>query len=96
MGVEYVLDKYVDFGERLHLRGTVSPKCKQDIPFVIRDARWELYNSAGVLEAEGVCEINGHELDALVEPKNTGRYKFKFIYSVADEIWVDQVRLKVY
>ena len=76
MGVEYVADKYVDLGERIHIRGTVRPKCSQGIPFVIRDARWELYNSAGVLEAEGACEINAHELDAIVQPKSTGRYKF--------------------
>lgn len=96
MGVEYVADKYVDLGERIHIRGTVRPKCNQDIPFVIQDARWELYDSKGALEAEGVCEINGHELDAIVQPKGTGRYKFKFVYNVADETWVDQVKLRVY
>lgn len=96
MGVEYVEDIYVDLGERIHIRGAVSPKCNQDIPFVIRDARWELYDPKGELEAEGTCVINDHELDALVEPKSTGRYKFKFIYSVADEIWVDQAKLRVY
>ncbi|MFR1762200.1 hypothetical protein [Frisingicoccus sp.] len=95
MGVEYVADKYVDLGERIHLRCVVRPKCDQDIPFTIKNARWELYNSAGVLEDEGECEISGHELDAMVQPKGTGRYKFKFIYEVADEIWVDPVKLRV-
>ena len=95
MSVEYAADKYVDFGEKIHIRGTVRPKCNQDIPFTIRSARWKLYNPMGVLEAEGECEINGHELDAMVQPKGTGRYKFKFIYEVADEIWVDPVRLRV-
>ncbi|WP_418751215.1 hypothetical protein [Frisingicoccus sp.] len=96
MGAEYVADKYVDFGERIHIRGTVRPKCNQDIPFAIKSARWELYTSMGILEAEGKCEINGHELDVLIEPKGRGHYKFKFIYSVADEIWVDPVKLRVY
>ncbi len=95
MSVEYVADKYVDFGEKIHLRCVIRPKCGQDIPFSIRSARWELYNPMGVLEAEGECEINGHELDTLVQPKGTGRYKFKYIYEVADEIWVDPVRLRV-
>lgn len=95
MGVEYAADKYVDLGERIHLRCVVRPKCDQDIPFAIKSARWELYNSAGVLEDEGECEISGHELDAMVQPKGTGRYKFKFIYEVADEIWVDPVKLRV-
>lgn len=95
MSVEYVGDKYVDAGERIHIRCIVRAKCSQDIPFSIRGARWELYNPMGVLEASGECEINTHELDALVQPKGTGRYKFKFIYEVADEIWVDQVKLRV-
>lgn len=95
MSVEYAGDKYVDAGERIHIRCVIKPKCNQDIPFTIKSARWELYNPMGVLEAEGECEINGHELDAMVQPKGTGRYKFKFIYEVADEIWVDPVRLRV-
>lgn len=53
MGVDYVDDKYVDFGEKIHLRCVIRPKCEQDIPFSIRSARWELYNPMGALEAEG-------------------------------------------
>ena len=48
-----------------------------------------------VLEAEGECTVNGHALDALIQPKMTARYRFKYIYQVADETWVDVIRLRV-
>ena len=48
-----------------------------------------------VLEAEGECTVNGHALDALIQPKMAARYRFKYIYQVADETWVDVIRLRV-
>lgn len=95
MSVKYVSEIYVDVGERIHIRSIVKPVCGQDLPFEIRSARWELIDSDDVLESSGECKINGHELDALVQPKKEDRYKFKYIYEVADEVWVDVVKLKV-
>lgn len=48
-----------------------------------------------VLEAEGECTVNGHTLDALIQPEISARYRFKYIYQVADETWVDVVRIRV-
>lgn len=96
LSVKYVSDPiYVDLGERFHIRSVVKPVCEEEIPFSIRSAKWELYDSEKNLEASGECTINGHELDALIEPKNTGRYTFKYIYEVADENWVDVLQLRV-
>lgn len=96
MSVSYVAEMDIDLGERIHIKSIVKPRCGQDIPFTIHAARWELWDSGGVLESEGECVINGHELDTLIQPqKADSRYTFKYIYEVADEIWVDQVRLKV-
>lgn len=95
MSVRYVGEMYIDLGERIHLRSIVKAKCEKDIPFVIRNARYELYDQYGELEDHGECLINGHELDVLIHPQNIGTYKFKYIYEVADEIWIDVLRLKV-
>lgn len=100
MSIRYVADIYIDIGEEIHIRGTVKPVCGQDIPFQIRSARWELhrekdYGECTIKEAEGDCIVEGHILDALIRPEETGRYRFKFIYQVADETWIDVVRLRV-
>lgn len=90
----YVAEMCIDLGERIHIRSEVRPRCEENIPFVIRRARWELFYDEN-LESEGECDINGHQLDALIQPQKKGRYTFKYIYEVADEIWIDKVRLKV-
>lgn len=95
MSIAYVADIYVDAGEKIHIRSEVKPKCEEELPFSIHSARWELWNPDSVLEQTGECSINGHELDALVQPQKTGTYKFKYIYEVADEIWVDVLKLRV-
>ena len=61
-------------------------------PFEIKAARWELYREDWekgevVLEAEGECTVSGHTLDALIQPEMAAKYRFKYIYEVADEIW---------
>lgn len=95
MSVQYVAEISIDLGEKIHIKSEVKPKCEQDITFSIRTAKWELYTMGGDLEASGDCAINGHYLDALIQPQKTGMYKFKYIYEVADEIWIDCVRLRV-
>lgn len=95
MSVQYVAEMNIDLGEKIHVRSIIKPKCEQDIPFSIRSARWELYDPGGSLEEQGECTINTHEIDAFVSPQKTGSYRLKYIYEIADETWVDNVRLRV-
>lgn len=95
MSVQYVAEITIDQGEKVHVRSIVKPKCEHYLPFVIRSARFELYAPDGKVEAEGECSITDHELDALIEPKGTGTYRLKEIYEIADEVWVDNVKIKV-
>ncbi|MDO5539397.1 MAG: hypothetical protein Q4F83_04905 [Eubacteriales bacterium] len=95
MSVQYVAELQIDHGERLHVKSVVKPKCEHYLPFLIRSARYELLNPNGIVEAEGDCSISDHELDVLIEPQKTGTYRLKYIYEIADEIWVDNVRIKV-
>ena len=46
------------------------------------------------LENSGDCEINGHELAAFISPQKVGTYRFKYIYEIAGETWVDNVKIK--
>lgn len=95
LSVQYVAEMYVDLGEKIHVRSLIKPKCNQEIPFTIRTARWELYDSGGNIEDFGDCIITDHMIDAFVNPQKIGTYKLKYIYEIADETWVDNVRLKV-
>lgn len=84
-----------DIGEKRHVRTTVKIVSGEELPFLIRTARWELWDEEEALEAEGECHIDEHELDAYVNPRKPETYTLKFIYEVADEIWVDPVRVVV-
>ena len=39
--------------------------------------------------------IEEHELDAYINPLKIERYTLRYIYEVADEIWVDKLRVVV-
>lgn len=93
--VRYIDSVYVDVGEKIHIFNEVKPVNGDDVTFSIISAKWELYDSDEVLEAEGECIVNGNVLNALVQPEKVDWYKLKFIYEVADEIWIDVYRLKV-
>lgn len=95
MGVQYVAEMQIDQGEKIHVKCIVKSKCEHYIPFVIRSARYELIDPDGRIEAQGECSISEHEIDALVEPVRSGTYRLKYIYGIADEVWVDNVKLKV-
>lgn len=95
MSVLYVAEMDIDLGEQIHVRSIVKPKCEQDLPFTIREARYELIDPDGNIEDSGDCTITGHEIDAFIGPQNEGKYRLKYIYEIADETWVDNVRLKV-
>jgi len=47
------------------------------------------------VEDSGVCNINDHTLDALIEPQKMGIYCLRFMYKIADETWVDNYKIKV-
>ena len=98
LSVAYVAEVRSDLPEERWLRAVIKPKCEADLPFVIDSARWELYykNDDGEdeLESSGDCEINRHELAAFISPKNAGTYRFKYIYEIAGETWVDNVKIR--
>lgn len=95
MSVLYVGEMNVDLGEQFHVKCEVKPKCEQELPFEIKLARYELIDLNSEIEDQGECMINGHVLDAFISPKKEGRYRLKIIYQIADETWVDNIRLKV-
>lgn len=45
-------------------------------------------------KGSGDCEINRHELAAFISPKNAGTLRFKYIYEIAGETWVDNVKIR--
>ena len=98
LSVSYVATVQYDLPEARYLRAEVKPKCNEDIPFSIDKARWELYykNDDGedILEASGECTVKEHEISAYIQPKNEGTYRFKYIYEIAGEIWVDNIKIK--
>ena len=47
------------------------------------------------MEDSGDCRIDEHEIDAIIAPRMIGTYRLKYIYEIADETWVDNVKLRV-
>ena len=84
-----------DFGEKRHVRTTVKIISGEDLPFLIRTAKWELIDESEIIEDSGECIIDEHELDAYISPQKIESYTLRFIYEVADEVWVDKIRVVV-
>lgn len=95
MSIQFIGDKYIDLGEKIHIRAIVHTVCEEEIPFVIRNARYELIDQNGIIEDSGDCTIQEHTIDSLIEPQNTGKYELRLIYDVGDETWVEPIRLRV-
>ena len=95
MGVQYIGYKYIDLGEKIHIRAEVKTVGDEDIPFTIRNARYELLDPEGTIEDTGYCTITEHIIDALVEPLAKGKYELRLIYEIADETWIEPIRLRV-
>lgn len=101
MSIKYVADIYIDLGEDVHIRSKVHPECGDETAtFTIESAKWELYHvdslsSTASLEDSGTLAIEEHILDALICPQQTGTYRLKYIYQIADETWIDVMRLRV-
>lgn len=84
-----------DFGEKRHVRTSVELVTGEDLPFQIRTAKWELIDDSGVVEDSGECMIDEHKLDAYISPQKEETYTLQYTYEVADEIWVDKIRVVV-
>lgn len=79
-------------GEEKHIRLIVHATNNE--PFVIRQARWELY-CAGNSEASGDCVIDDHIIDAKVAPTRKTTYQLDVIYQVADETLIERIDVVV-
>ena len=94
MAIRYVdSNTIMDLGEKIRFKSKVKPVCGVDIPFSIISADYELIFVD--VEDSGVCNINDHTLDALIEPQKMGIYCLRFMYKIADETWVDNYKIKV-
>lgn len=91
----YVAEMTLDLGERIYIRSIVKPQCDKEVPFKIRNARFELIARSGI-EAEGDCSIQEHEISAFIAPMQKGTYTLRYIYEIADETWVDVMKIQVY
>lgn len=83
-----------DLGEKRHIKMTVKPICGDDIPFIIRNAKWQLTLYGDVVDS-GECTVTDHELDLLICPNTAGDHVLKITYEIADEVWVDQIIVEV-
>ena len=64
--------------------------------FNILDATYVL-QKMGNQEAEdsGACVIREHIIDTVITPKEPGTYKFQVTYTIADEVLIDTVEVRV-
>lgn len=101
MAIRYVdSNTIMDLGEKIRFKSKVKPVCGVDIPFSIISADYErifvdVDAETETVEDSGVCNINDHTLDALIEPQKMGIYCLRFMYKIADETWVDNYKIKV-
>lgn len=101
MAIRYVdSNTIMDLGEKIRFKSKVKPVCGVDIPFSIISADYELIfvdvdAETETVEDSGVCNINDHTLDALIEPQKMRIYCLRFMYKIADETWVDNYKIKV-
>lgn len=102
VSIKYVADIYIDLGEDVHIRSKVHPVCEDETAtFIIESAKYELYHvdsMSGDVELEANDDLSiedDHILDALINPQKTGTYRLKYIYTIADETWVDVMKLRV-
>lgn len=94
MSLNYAGRINFDLGEQRHIRVKVQAECGTDEDFTIRNAQYELITGEET-EDSGVCAVAGHRLDAHICPKKRGNYDLKFTYEIADETWIDVIRIKV-
>lgn len=77
-------------GENKHVR--IRVHARNNEPFVIRNATWELKSSYET-EASGECFIDGTVIDAQIAPKKRLEYKLYITYKVADETLMECIEV---
>lgn len=84
----------MDLGETRHVQLKICSSVKDD--FNILDATYVL-QKMGNQEAEdsGACVIREHIIDTVITPKEPGTYKFQVTYTIADEVLIDTVEVRV-
>lgn len=84
----------MDLGETRHVQLKICSSVKDD--FNILDATYVL-QKMGNQEAEdsGSCVIREHIIDTVITPKESGAYIFRVTYTIADEVLIDTVEVKV-
>lgn len=83
-----------DLGEERRVAIEIVSCLKED--FEILSAEYTLVKvGTDVPEQEGSCDINAHEISVKICPKNTGTYRLKFTYRIADETLIDIVKVRV-
>lgn len=95
MSTQYADTMDIDAGEEIHIICTVKPKCGYHVPFTIKEAKWQLQDAKGQTVREGDCTIRDHDIDAFIKLEEEGIFYLRYIYKIADETWVDKIRLKV-
>lgn len=62
--------------------------------FTIHDATFKL-SLRDALEEEGNCRIDDHVISVLIQPQHRGGYILQFEYDIGDEIFKEDVLVKV-
>lgn len=84
----------MDLGETRHVQLKICSSVKND--FNILDATYVLQKVGDQTpEDSGNCVIREHIIDTVITPKESGAYIFRVTYTIADEILIDTVEVKV-
>lgn len=84
----------MDLGETRHVQLKICSSVKDD--FNILDATYVLQKVGDQTpEDSGNCVIREHIIDTVITPKESGAYIFRVTYTIADEILIDTVEVKV-
>lgn len=84
----------MDLGETRHVQLKICSSVKDD--FNILDATYVLQKMGDqVPEDSGACVIREHIIDTVITPKEPGTYKFQVTYTIADEVLIDTVEVRV-
>lgn len=86
--------KTLDFilGEKRRVYLEISSIDLQD--FTIHDATYVL-SLRDIFEDKGNCRIDNHVISVLIQPKHRGGYILSFEYDIGDEIFKEDILVKV-
>lgn len=85
----------INVGEVRHAKIEVF-SIKKDVEFNIDRASYELIRKdTGKTEAEGTCGVEGHLIDVVIQPKFSGFYILKIIYSILNEKFIEHIEINV-